>query len=310
MSNVNGVLVVDKPAGMTSHDCVARIRRLYGTKKVGHTGTLDPDVTGVLPICLGQATRLVEYLQELPKRYDVVMRLGAATTTEDASGEVVEQQAVDAAAITPERVEELFRSFLGEIDQVPPMYSAVKVNGVRLYDLAREGTVIERQARKVTIYELTLREIQPGDGVVDVSFTCTCSKGTYMRTLSVDLGRVLGYPAHMKLLRRIKSGPFTEEEAIPLELLEKAAADREELSRKLVSIPQAMSFLPAYQVKPERVRAVRNGLVTALPGVNAEEGSLICLFAGSELLGIHRVCRGDKGLYAKAEKVFPPEVQP
>ncbi|MED4780758.1 tRNA pseudouridine(55) synthase TruB [Brevibacillus choshinensis] len=308
MSNVNGVLVVDKPAGMTSHDCVARIRRLYGTKKVGHTGTLDPDVTGVLPICLGQATRLVEYLQELPKRYDVVMRIGSSTTTEDASGEVTQQMAVDTASITKERVEELFCSFLGEIDQVPPMYSAVKVNGVRLYDLAREGTVIERQARKVTIYELTLHEIQVGDGVVDVSFTCTCSKGTYMRTLCVDLGRVLGYPAHMKLLRRIKSGPFAQEEAIPLQLLEDAAADREELSRKLVSIPQAMSFLPAFQVKPERVRAVRNGLVTALPGVSAEEGSLICLFDGDELLGIHRVCRGDKGLYAKAEKVFPSEV--
>ncbi|MFD2371345.1 tRNA pseudouridine(55) synthase TruB [Brevibacillus sp. GCM10020057] len=308
MSSINGVLVVDKPAGMTSHDCVARIRRLFGTKKVGHTGTLDPDVTGVLPICLGQATRLVEYLQELPKRYEVIMRLGSSTTTEDAAGEVIEQREVDTASITRERVEETFRSFLGEIEQVPPMYSAVKVNGVRLYDLAREGTVIERKARKVTIYELTLHDIRPEDGFVDVSFTCTCSKGTYMRTLCVDLGRVLGYPAHMKRLRRIKSGPFVAEEAIPLAQLEEAAADREELSRKLVSIPQAMSFMPAFQVKPERVRAVRNGLTTALPGVDAEEGSLICLFAGSELLGIHRVCRGEKGLYAKAEKVFPSEV--
>ncbi|RNB88153.1 tRNA pseudouridine(55) synthase TruB [Brevibacillus nitrificans] len=308
MSNVNGVLVVDKPAGMTSHDCVSRIRRLYGTKKVGHTGTLDPDVTGVLPICLGQATRLVEYLQELPKRYDVVMRIGSSTTTEDASGEVIEQKEVDTASITKERVEELFQSFLGEIDQVPPMYSAVKVNGVRLYDLAREGTVIERQSRKVTIYELTLHDISDGDGVVDVSFTCTCSKGTYMRTLCVDLGRVLGYPAHMKLLRRIKSGPFTEGEAIPLQALEEQAANGEDLSRHLVSIPQAMSFMPAFQVKPERVRAVRNGLVTALPGVKVEEGSLICLFSENELLGIHRVCRGEKGLFAKAEKVFPSEV--
>lgn len=308
MSDVNGVLVVDKPAGMTSHDCVARIRRLYGTKKVGHTGTLDPDVTGVLPICLGQATRIVQYLQDLPKRYEVVMRIGSSTTTEDASGEVIEQRSVNTAEITRERMEELLASFLGEIEQVPPMYSAVKVNGVRLYDLAREGAVVERAARKVTIYELTLGNIQPGDGVVDVSFTCTCSKGTYMRTLCVDLGRRLGYPAHMKLLRRIKSGPFVEEEAIPLAQLEESAADREELSRNLISIPKAMSFLPAIQVKPERVRAVRNGLATALPGVNAEEGSLICLFSGEELLGIHRVCRGDKGLFAKAEKVFSSEV--
>ncbi|WP_281868737.1 tRNA pseudouridine(55) synthase TruB [Brevibacillus parabrevis] len=308
MSSNHGVLVIDKPAGMTSHDCVARIRRLYGTKKVGHTGTLDPDVTGVLPICVGNATRLVEYLQELPKRYSVVMRLGSATTTEDASGELLEQAQVDAASITQERIESLFASFLGEIEQVPPMFSAVKVNGKRLYDLAREGTVIERQARKVTLYELTLQEIKTDQDYVDISFSCTCSKGTYMRTLCVDLGRSLGYPAHMKLLRRIKSGPFMEGEAIPLQELEERAANGEDLSRYLVSIPQAISFLPSYQVKPERTRAVRNGLATALPGVTAEVGSLICLFAGEELLGIHRVCRGDKGLFAKAEKVFPAEV--
>ncbi|MFG0212194.1 tRNA pseudouridine(55) synthase TruB [Brevibacillus porteri] len=308
MSNVNGVLVIDKPAGMTSHDCVARIRRLYGTKKVGHTGTLDPDVTGVLPICVGHATRLVEYLQELPKRYDVVMRLGSTTTTEDASGEVVEQASVDAASITTERIQALFESFLGEMEQVPPMFSAVKVNGKRLYDLAREGTVIERQARKVTLYELTLHKISVDGDTVDVAFTCTCSKGTYMRTLCVDLGRALGYPAHMKLLRRIKSGPFQEQEAIPLQQIEEQAANGEDISRYLVSIPQAISFLPSFQVKPERIKAVRNGLATALPGVSTEEGSLICLFAGEELLGIHRVCRGDKGLFAKPEKVFPAEV--
>lgn len=308
MSNVNGVLVIDKPAGMTSHDCVARIRRLYGTKKVGHTGTLDPDVTGVLPICVGHATRLVEYLQELPKRYDVVMRLGSTTTTEDASGEVVEQAGVDAASITRERIQALFESFLGEMEQVPPMFSAVKVNGKRLYDLAREGTVIERQARKVTLYELTLHKISVDGDTVDVAFTCTCSKGTYMRTLCVDLGRALGYPAHMKLLRRIKSGPFQEQEAIPLQQIEEQAASGEDISRHLVSIPQAISFLPSFQVKPERIKAVRNGLATALPGVTAEEGSLICLFAGEDLLGIHRVCCGDKGLFAKPEKVFPAEV--
>ncbi|TGV05049.1 pseudouridine synthase, partial [Mesorhizobium sp. M00.F.Ca.ET.186.01.1.1] len=157
-------------------------------------------------------------------------------------------------------------------------------------------------------YELTLHEIKTDQDYVDISFSCTCSKGTYMRTLCVDLGRSLGYPAHMKLLRRIKSGPFMEGEAIPLQELEERAANGEDLSRYLVSIPQAISFLPSYQVKPERTRAVRNGLATALPGVTAEVGSLICLFAGEELLGIHRVCRGDKGLFAKAEKVFPAEV--
>lgn len=308
MSNVSGVLVIDKPAGMTSHDCVARIRRLYGTRKVGHTGTLDPEVTGVLPICLGHATRLVEYLQELPKRYDVVMRIGYSTTTEDATGEMVEKQEVDTASITEERVKAVFQQFLGEIEQVPPMFSAVKVNGKRLYDLAREGTVVERQARKVTIYDLVLHEVCVEQGMVDVHFTCTCSKGTYMRTLCVDLGRALGYPAHMKLLRRIKSGPFTEQDAIPLATLEELAAHGGDLSQPMLSIREAVSFLPFVQVKPERVKAVLNGLPTGLPAVDAKEGSLICLFSGEQLLGIHRVCRGDKGLYAKAEKVFPSEV--
>jgi len=308
MSNVSGVLVVDKPAGMTSHDCVAKIRRLYGTRKVGHTGTLDPEVTGVLPICLGHATRLVEYLQELPKRYDVVMRIGYSTTTEDATGEIVEKQEVDTASITEERIKAIFQQFLGEIEQVPPMFSAVKVNGKRLYDLAREGTVVERQARKVTIYELVLHEVRVEEEMVDVRFTCTCSKGSYMRTLCVDLGRALGYPAHMKLLRRIKSGPFTEQDAIPLAALEELAAHGGDISQPLLSIREAVSFLPFVQVKPERVKAVLNGLPTGLPGVDAKEGSLICLFSGEQLLGIHRVCRGDKGLYAKAEKVFPSEV--
>jgi len=275
---------------------------------VGHTGTLDPEVTGVLPICLGHATRLVEYLQELPKRYDVVMRIGYSTTTEDATGEIVEKQEVDTASITEERIKAIFQQFLGEIEQVPPMFSAVKVNGKRLYDLAREGTVVERQARKVTIYELVLHEVRVEEEMVDVRFTCTCSKGSYMRTLCVDLGRALGYPAHMKLLRRIKSGPFTEQDAIPLAALEELAAHGGDISQPLLSIREAVSFLPFVQVKPERVKAVLNGLPTGLPGVDAKEGSLICLFSGEQLLGIHRVCRGDKGLYAKAEKVFPSEV--
>lgn len=308
MSNVNGVLVVDKPAGMTSHDCVARIRRLFKTKKAGHTGTLDPEVTGVLPVCLGHGTRLVEYLQELPKSYDVVMRIGYATTTEDATGDVVERKDVEPGAITEERVREAFASFVGEIEQVPPMYSAVKVNGKRLYELAREGVVIERQSRRVTIYELALVSISFEEQMVDVRFTCTCSKGTYMRTLCVDLGQALGYPAHMKLLRRTKSGPFTEQDAIPLEQLEERAAHGNDLAPLLLSIEEAVSFLPSYQVKEERVKAVQNGLPTALPGVDLQEGSLVCLFSGERLLGIHRVYRGDKGLFAKAEKVFPSEV--
>ncbi|MFY0542740.1 tRNA pseudouridine(55) synthase TruB [Brevibacillus sp. H7] len=304
MSNINGVLVLQKPAGMTSHDCVARVRRLFGTKKVGHTGTLDPEVTGVLPICLGHATRLVEYIQDLPKTYEVVMTLGVSTTTEDATGEVLESKTVDASTITEERIRSVFQQFLGEMEQVPPMYSAVKVNGKRLYDLAREGLVVERKGRRVTIYDLTLHAIEATGDTVRISFACTCSKGTYVRTLCVDLGRALGYPAHMAQLVRVKSGPFTLADAIPLAELEERLAQGADPNAFLLSIPRALSFLPRYEIAPERKKAVLNGLETALPGVSLEEGSLICLFSEGQLLGIHRVCYGPKGPYAKAEKVF------
>jgi len=303
MSEAHGVIVLHKPAGMTSHDCVARVRRLFQTKKVGHTGTLDPDVTGVLPICIGNATRIVEYLQELPKTYEVIMRIGSSTTTEDASGEVLEEVSVDPTLITAERVERAFGKFIGDIEQVPPMYSAVKVNGKRLYDLAREGVVIERKARVVTIYELILHEIDKG-GNIDVSFTCTCSKGTYVRTLCVDLGKELGYPAHMAKLIRTKSGPFTIEQAIPLEQLEGTVSRGEALSGLLISIEDALSFIPRYDINPERESAVLNGLQTALPGVQTEEGSLLRLFSRGKFLGLHRVYFGARGPFGKPEKVF------
>lgn len=303
MSNFHGVLVLHKPAGVTSHDCVAKVRRLFATKKVGHTGTLDPEVTGVLPICLGNATRIVEYLQEQSKTYEVVMRIGISTTTEDAQGEVLEQVPVEAASITVERMKELFQRFTGEIEQVPPMYSAVKVNGQRLYDLARQGVVVERKPRNVTIYELKLHEISAGDDqTVLVSFSCRCSKGTYIRTLCVDLGLAMGYPAHMAHLIRTQSGGFTLDQAITLSDLE-AKLQSGDTENLLYSMGEALDF-PRIQIPEERKAAVLNGLETSLQGVQVEEGSLVCLYAGEQLLGIHRVHAGNRGFVAKPEKVF------
>ena len=303
MSNFHGVLVLHKPAGVTSHDCVAKVRRLFATKRVGHTGTLDPEVTGVLPICLGNATRIVEYLQEQSKTYEVVMRLGISTTTEDAQGETLEQVPVDAASITEERMKELFERFTGEIEQVPPMYSAVKVNGQRLYDLARQGVVIERKPRNVTIYELHLHQIAAGEEqTVMVSFSCRCSKGTYIRTLCVDLGLALGYPAHMAHLIRTQSGGFTLDQAITLSELE-AKLQSGDTENLLFNMGDALDF-PGVQIPLERKAAVMNGLETSLHGVQAEVGSLVCLYAGDQLLGIHRVSEGKHGIVAKPEKVF------
>lgn len=305
MSNNHGVLILHKPAGVTSHDCVAKVRRLFQTKRVGHTGTLDPEVTGVLPICIGNATRIVEYLQEQPKKYKVVMRLGISTTTEDQTGEVIEQKPVDPTTITEASLLELFARFTGEIDQIPPMFSAVKVNGQRLYDLARQGVEIERKARTVTIYELELHSFSLGEeDTVLVSFSCRCSKGTYIRTLCVDLGEALGYPAHMANLVRTESGSFTLDQAIPLSTVVQMAEQGEDLSNLLVPMSEALSFLPRYEIPSSRKSAVLNGLATALPDCTNEVGSLVRLYADSQLLGIHQVCQGPHGLYAKPEKVF------
>ena len=194
----DGVLILDKPEGMTSHDCVARIRRLYNTKKVGHTGTLDPMATGVLPILIGRAAKASEYLTAEEKGYEAIMRLGIVTDTEDTTGQILSRAEV---LPTEEEVYLAAASFLGEYDQVPPMYSALKVNGQKLCDLARNGITVERKARTVCIRELTCTRI-PGSKT-DYRLSVLCSKGTYIRTLCADIGTKLGCGAAMAALRRM-----------------------------------------------------------------------------------------------------------
>lgn len=203
MNGYEGVLPVYKPAGFTSHDVVAKMRGILKMKRIGHTGTLDPQVTGVLPLCLGRATRVVEYLQELPKEYEATLRLGIATDTEDITGEIIDR--ADLVEVTPEEVEQVLGQFVGKIAQVPPMYSAVKVDGKRLYELARQGKTVERKSREVTIHELELKKLTSKDGYPEISFRVLCSKGTYIRTLCVDIGKELGYPSTMVELTRTMS---------------------------------------------------------------------------------------------------------
>lgn len=207
---MDGILPLWKEKGMTSFDCVFKVRRLLQTKKVGHSGTLDPEVDGVLPICVGKATKVVEYLLESNKVYQGEICLGIATETEDAHGEIVNQEEI----ITPFTIEEIdamMETFKGEIIQIPPMYSAVKVNGKRLYEYARKGETVERPERRVKIYEFKRTSTPVYDEASKTQkwqFEVSCSKGTYVRTLAVDLGEKLGVPAHMSQLTRIKSGPF------------------------------------------------------------------------------------------------------
>ncbi len=255
---MNGVLVVDKPAGPTSFDVVARVRSLLKVKKVGHTGTLDPMATGVLPLCLGEATKIAGFITEGNKAYDAVIRLGAETDTQDATGKVTASAPVP--ALTQAQLREALDNFVGTFPQVPPMYSAVKVAGKRLYELARAGEEIPREARQVTVHELSLRDFSADTLNVSVR----CSKGFFVRTLAHDLGRLLGCGAHLEALRRTASGPFTLAHAVPLAKLVEAcaggdAASLAQIEGTLVSLNNALAELPAFIVSREVATKVLHG---------------------------------------------------
>lgn len=252
MSNeINGVIVIDKPQNMTSHDVVAIMRKRLNTKKIGHTGTLDPMATGVLPICIGRATKLVDYLTERRKAYSCEMQLGTATDTQDVWGTVTNQ--FDGEFPDVSKIKEVVLSFVGEIDQVPPMYSALKVGGEKLVDLARKGIVIERESRKRTIFSIDNLDVRHHT----ISFDVTCSKGTYIRTLCHDIGMKLGTYGHMTSLRRTLSEPFTIENAIDID-----AVTLESATTALVDIETALSFMPKIDLigNPKMIELLNNGV--------------------------------------------------
>ena len=217
---MNGIVIIDKPQDWTSQDVTARLRRVFNTRRIGHGGTLDPMATGVLPVFVGRATRGVEFFEHAEKTYETVLRLGLTTTTEDVWGETIEEKPV---CVTREQVEKTLEAFRGEILQVPPMYSALKVNGQKLCDLARKGREVERQPRPITIHELTLLEM----GENTLRLRVRCSKGTYIRTLCKDIGEYLGCGGCMQELRRVTAGEYTIEEAVPLlQLLEEQEPEK------------------------------------------------------------------------------------
>ena len=225
--HMNGIINLKKEAGMTSHDAVFKLRKILGTKKIGHGGTLDPDVVGVLPIAVGKATRMVEFMQDEGKVYEGEITLGYSTTTEDASGEVVAETPV-LSPLDEKLVDEAIASLTGPITQIPPMYSAVKVNGRKLYEYARAGEEVERPVRQVTIYEFTrIGEIGYEEGLARFRFRVKCSKGTYIRTLSVDLGQKLGYAAHMSHLTRTSAAGLSLDDALTLEEVAEKVAQRD-----------------------------------------------------------------------------------
>jgi tRNA pseudouridine55 synthase len=235
LPDLEGVLVVDKPSGMTSHDVVSRVRRVAGQHRVGHTGTLDPMATGVLVLCLGRTTRLVQYLQQSPKTYEATATLGIETDSQDADGEVI---ATSDERVERGRVESVLAGLVGEIEQVPPMVSAIRIDGERLHDKARRGETVEREPRRVTVEALEVTGFEDGPPQA-VSFTVTCSPGTYVRTLAHDAGQSLGTGAHLSSLRRTRNAGFAVEEAVTLDDL--ASADREQLDALLLPPLEALS---------------------------------------------------------------------
>ncbi len=230
-----GVLIVDKPAGMTSHDVVDRVRRLAGTRRVGHTGTLDPSATGVLVLCLGRATRLVTALQAGTKTYAAVAQLGVTTTSEDLDGEVLTR--TSAAHLDEDTVCGALGAFHGEIDQVPPMVSAIRIDGERLHERARRGEVVDRPARRVVIESILLDRFTPGE-TAEVGFLVACSAGTYVRSIARDLGERLGVGGALASLRRVANGPFAAKEAVTLAQLEE---DPSALARHLLTPLDALA---------------------------------------------------------------------
>ena len=254
---INGVINIYKEKGFTSHDVVAKLRGIMKQKKIGHTGTLDPDATGVLPVCLGSATKLCDMLTDKQKEYVAKVHFGVITDTQDMSGTVLAEKEVN---VSREQAVNAVKSFIGHYEQIPPMYSALKVNGKKLYELAREGKVVERKARPVEIYSIDILGVE----LPDLEIRVVCSKGTYIRTLCHDIGEVLGCGAAMAALERTKSGQFTSETAITLKELEQklqeAGEQREEvLSGLVISVDKMFEEYPELQLLSKWERLVQNG---------------------------------------------------
>jgi tRNA pseudouridine55 synthase len=258
---VSGVLVVDKPVGMTSHDVVQVIRQGTGIRRAGHTGTLDPRASGVLVVLIGPAVRLSEYVSASDKRYQATIRLGSSTDTYDSEGQITGE--TSAEGITEEQFEETLTQYVGDIDQVPPPYSAVKVKGKKAYELARKGEQVDLDARQIRVYNLEMLEWAPPDVVVDVY----CSSGTYVRSLANDLGEALGVGAHLVGLRRTMSGRFSLRDAVSLRRLKDAfvAGDWYQF---LIPAAEALSDWPMVELSSEDVEKVRHG-----HRIDAEEGA-------------------------------------
>lgn len=297
---MDGVINIYKERGFTSHDVVAKSRRILGTKKIGHAGTLDPEATGVLILCVGRATKLSDYIMSDKKTYSAELTLGITTDTQDAWGNVILRKQV---GFNREDIEIAVNSFIGEYNQLPPMYSAIKIDGKKLYCLARQGKEVERKPRKITIYDIKITEFLPPD---KVRFNVTCSKGAYIRTLCADIGEKLGFGGHMSYLSRIASGNFKIEDAITLSNLEELVKNSD--LKFLIPPEKALEGYAKVKVKEKGNKILYNGgriyeelLEEPLPG--SEEIVVVYDFS-DRLIGIYMPGSDEKGIFIKPLRVL------
>ena len=294
--SVNGVLLLNKPIGLTSNKVLQKVRWLYDANRAGHTGALDPLASGVLPLCFGEATKFSQYLLESDKYYRSTYRLGICTATGDSEGEIISQQ--DASKITQQEVEEKIKDFQGEIDQIPSMYSALKHKGQPLYKLARQGIEVDRPARQITIFDYRIIDFRAG-AIPEVDVEVHCSKGTYIRSLAEDLGAALGCGAHVSALHRFKAGPFDESQTVSLSELEKLkeAGSVEQLDQLLKPVDTPVSDYPA--VEFDQITAgyfqLGQAIISNKVFRQGQEGDIVRVFrAGGAFLGIGMVTEDGK----------------
>jgi tRNA pseudouridine55 synthase len=277
---MDGILVVNKPLGKTSFDMVAQTRREFHTKKVGHIGTLDPMASGVLPILIGSCTKLSDYLMDHDKDYVAIIKLGKSTNTGDQEGEIVEEAEVDKSILEETKVEEALNSFVGESEQIPPMYSAIKINGKKLYELARAGQTVERKPRKIYISNIELLNI--GKEENEIKFKVTCSKGTYIRTLCEDIAKKLGTIGYMTELTRTRVGEFNIED-----------------EGKVISLEELLSKNPSKELDDNEYRKLSNGIMlefdeTANDEISSNLDCFVKLYHNKEFIGVAKIEKNNK----------------
>lgn len=290
---MDGILNIYKEKGFTSHDVVAKLRGILRQKKIGHTGTLDPDAEGVLPVCLGCGTKLCDMLTDTDKEYQAQMLLGVTTDTQDVSGTVLSRQEVQ---VGPEEIRRQVNAFVGPYQQIPPMYSALKVGGQKLCDLARAGKTVERKPRPVKIYSITIHHIEG----TRVNMTVSCSKGTYIRTLCHDIGQALGCGAVLETLVRTRAGIFHVEDSLTLTQVE-SLQQTGILAERLMPVERVFEDLPAYRCRPEQEKLLRNGNPLPAPGL-VREGEYRVLDAQGCFVGIYTYAVEEKRL--RPRKIF------